>query len=214
MTAADTSGLVAAYGFEETSGTAVTDSSSSANNGTIGGGAVRTTAGRFGRAITFDGIDDLVTVPDSATLDLTTAMTLEAWVRPTTLGSWRTALLKEQPGNLVYALYATSQANRPSAHVYTNDDVDTRGTTALVNSAWTHLAATYDGTTVRLYVNGTQVSTRAASGTMVTSTGVLRIGGNGVWGEYFAGQIDEVRVYRRVLGAAEIQTDSNRAVQP
>ena len=42
---------------------------------------------------------------------------------------------------------------------------------------------------------------------MVTSTGALRIGGNSLWGEYFQGRIDEVRVYSRALSAAEIQTD-------
>ena len=51
-------GLVAAYGFEETSGTAVTDSSGAGNTGTIVGGAVRTAAGKIGRAIDFDGVND------------------------------------------------------------------------------------------------------------------------------------------------------------
>ena len=47
---------------------------------------------------------------------------------------------------------------------------------------------------------------------MITSTGVLRIGGNNVWAEWFAGLIDEVRVYNRALTATEIQADMNRAV--
>ena len=65
--------------------------------------------GRFGSALTFDGVNDLVTVADSASLDLTNRATLEAWVNPTALGAaWRTALLKEQPGQLVYALYANN----------------------------------------------------------------------------------------------------------
>ncbi len=212
VTAQDTSGLVAAYGFEETSGNTITDSSTGANNGTLVGGAARTTAGRFGRALSFDGIDDMATVPDATSLDLTTAMTLEAWVRPTSLGGWRTALLKEQSGNLVYALYATSTANRPAGHAYTTTDLDARATSALAANTWTHLAATYDGATIRLYVNGTQVATRTTSGPIVTSSGALRIGGNGVWGEYFTGQIDEVRVYRRTLPTAEIAADMNRAV--
>ena len=45
---------------------------------------MRSAAGRFGRAITFDGSNDEVVVPDAASLDLTTAMTLEAWVNPAT----------------------------------------------------------------------------------------------------------------------------------
>ena len=92
-------GLVAAYGFEETSGTAVTDSSGAGNNGTIGGGAARTAAGKIGRAIDFDGVNDLVAIPDANSLDLTTGMTLEAWVQPDTLSSWREVILKERPGD-------------------------------------------------------------------------------------------------------------------
>ena len=71
-------------------------------------------------------------------------------------------------------------------------------------TTWTrqHLAATYDGTEQRLYVNGAQVATRAQTGTIVNTGNPLRIGGNGIWGEYFQGLIDEVRVYRRALSPA------------
>ena len=47
---------------------------------------------------------------------------------------------------------------------------------------------------------------------MPNSTGALRIGGNDVWGEWFAGRIDEVRVYDRALSAAEIGTDMTTPV--
>ena len=90
---ADTAGPVAAYGFEETSGTGVVDSSSAGNAGIVAG-ATRTTAGRFGRALSFDGVDDRVNVNDAASLDLTTGMTLEAWVNPTAAGgAWRTVVI-------------------------------------------------------------------------------------------------------------------------
>lgn len=74
-------------------------------------------------------------------------------------------------------------------------------------NTWTHLAASYDGVNQILYVNGVQVASRPLSGAVKTSTGPLRIGGDGVWGEYFQGLIDEVRVYNRALSAAEIQAD-------
>ena len=200
-------GLVGAYGFDETSGASATDASPTANAGTISG-ALRSTTGRFGGALSFDGVNDRVTVPDVNALDLTNGMTLEAWVNPTTADNgWRTVALKERPGNLVYALYGSSDTGRPSVHVQTPLESDTRGTAALATNAWTHLASTYDGTTLRLYVNGTQVSSRAVSGSMTANTGVLSIGGNGVWGEWFAGMLDEVRVYNRALPASEIAGD-------
>ncbi len=72
----------------------------------------------------------------------------------------------------------------------------------------------YNGSSMRLYVNGALVATRAQTGNTMVSTGVLRIGGNGVWGEYFNGAIDEVRIYNRALSAAEIQSDMNTRIRP
>ena len=79
-------------------------------------------------------------------------------------------------------------------------------------NTWTHLAATYDGATMRLYVNGVQVASRAQTGTIATSTNPLQIGGDSLYGQYFAGMIDEVRVYNRALSVTEIQTDMNSPV--
>jgi len=79
--------------------------------------------------------------------------------------------------------------------------------TALPLNIWTHLAFSYDGATLRLYINGVQVGTQALTGPIAASTGSLRIGGNAVWGEYFKGLIDEVRIYNRALSAGEILAD-------
>jgi fibronectin type 3 domain-containing protein len=211
---ADATGLVAAYGFEEASGTGVVDSSGAGNAGTAAG-AVRTTGGRFGKAMSFDGVDDRVNVNDAASLDLTTAMTLEAWVNPSAgSGSWRTVVIKEQPAHLAYVLYSAENTNRPSAHAFTNDEYDARGATSVPLNTWTHLAATYDGAILRLWVNGMPAGSRAMTGPMVTTSGALRIGGNAVWGEYFKGLIDEVRVYNRALTGTEIQADMAASVVP
>ena len=88
------------------------------------------------------------------------------------------------------------------------------GTAALPANSWTHLAATYDGAILRLYVNGVQAGSRAISGSLVTSSSPLRIGGNLVWGEYFRGQIDDVRIYNGALTQSQIQSDMNTPVTP
>ena len=75
-------GLVGAWGFDEGTGTTVADASPAGNSGTISG-ATRTAFGRFGGALSFDGVNDMVTIPDANSLDLTTGMTLSAWVNPT-----------------------------------------------------------------------------------------------------------------------------------
>jgi hypothetical protein len=142
-------------------------------------------------------------------------MTLEAWVNPSALGTaWRTVIVKEQPSNLVYALYANTDTRHPSGHIFVGADTFTTGTAALAANTWTHLAATYDGTALRLYVNGVQVSSLNVAGSMPSSTGALKLGGNAVWGEWFKGKIDDVRVYARALTAGEIQADMGNPVTP
>jgi hypothetical protein len=216
LAAAQTSGLVAAYAFNEGTGTTVADISGRNNTGTLGSGVTWTAKGRFGSALVFDG-SSYVTVPDDDSLDLTTGMTLAAWVYPTTtLTDWSTVLLKEQPGELVYALYAGSPDNRPS--VYFNVSTrpggqrDATGPTALPRRAWSYLTSTYDGSTLRLYINGALVASRAVTKPITTSTDALRIGGNTIWGEYFKGRIDEVRIYDRALSQSEIENDMHTAV--
>ena len=84
------SGLVAAYSFDEGSGNTLTDSSGRGNHGTIAG-ATWTNSGRYGKALTFNGTNARVTIPDSASLDLTSGLTLEAWIYPTALSGGATA---------------------------------------------------------------------------------------------------------------------------
>ena len=204
-------GLVAAYGFDEASGLSVTDSSGTGNTGTISG-ATRSASGKYGGALSFDGLNDLVSIADSNSLDLTTGMTLEAWVQPTAINDWRTVLFKERPGGLVYGLYSSTDTGRPGGFVDIGGERSARSTTALPLNTWTHLAATYDGGNLRLYVNGTQAATLALTANIPVTTGQLKIGGNGVWSEWFKGLIDEVRVYNRALTAAEIQADRDRPV--
>src|SRR5207244_3790164 len=79
-------GLVAAYGFNEGSGTVVNDASGTGNNGTING-ATWTTSGKYGNALTFNGTNARVTINNAASLQLTSGMTLEAWVYPTTVSN-------------------------------------------------------------------------------------------------------------------------------
>ena len=72
----------------------------------MGSGVARTTSGRFGGALTFNGSNGLVTIPDAASLRLTQSMTLEAWVNPSTVTqSWRDVVYK---GDDNYYLMATS----------------------------------------------------------------------------------------------------------
>jgi hypothetical protein len=200
------SGLVASYGFNQGSGVQVADASGQGNTGTISS-ATWTASGKYGSALSFNGTSSWVTVADAPSLDLTAGMTIEAWVNPASGSGWRTVALKEDAGGLAFALYSANGASRPAGFVHTTTDVGLNGTAAVPLNTWSHLAITFDGTTLRMFLNGVQTGTRTITGAVGMTSGALRIGGNSVWGEYFKGLIDEVRIYNRPLTAAEIQAD-------
>ena len=202
---------VAAYSFDEGTGTTVTDASGNGNNGTVSG-TTWTNAGLYGNALVFNGTSARVTINDSASLHLTTGMTLEAWVNPSTVNSvWRDVIYK---GNDNYFLEATSSHSGVpgGGGTFGGANVTTFGTAVLTSSTWTHLAVTYDSATLRLYVNGVQVSSLAQTGSILVSANPLQIGGDSIFGQFFQGRIDEVRVYNAALPAAQIQTDMNTPV--
>src|SRR5262249_48260304 len=196
--------LVAYWKFDEISGTSASDSSGNGNSGTLVNGPVWT-AGRIGNALYFDGINDSVTVPDSNSLDLSSSFTLSAWVNPaSTFTDFRSILVK----NYSYYLYA-------SVAGYCGDGTPLGGFSGATNTTvcqpsplpintWTHLAVTYNGSTLTFYRNGVAGATSTVSGTLSPTTGTLQIGGS-QFGEYFKGLIDEVRIYNRALTETEIQ---------
>ena len=138
-------------------------------------------------------------------------MTLEAWVRPTQIDSaWRDIIFK---GNDNYYLMASRPTPTASGGIIAGGSyAESFGTSALSTNGWVHLATTYDGSALRLYVNGSQVSSVAKSGSILTSDNPLQLGGDSIYGQYFSGLIDEVRVYNRALSAAEIQSDMNASL--
>ncbi len=119
--------------------------------------------------------------------------------------------MQQQPAQLVYGLYANADTYQANTHLSIDGSLrDARGGTQLPFNTWTHLAATYDGTTIRMYFNATQVGTRAITGAIYRSNAPLQIGGNRIWNdEWFTGRIDEVRIYDRALSPAEITSDMN-----
>jgi hypothetical protein len=223
-------GPVLALSFNEASGAAANDSSGNANNGTIAGATRVAGQPGFGGALSFDGVASIVNVAHSASLALTTGMTLEAWVNPSANAGvapnagWRTVILKERGADgLAYALYGNDgdmNPSRPAGYVHNGADggTDKEATAApaLPIGVWSHVAVTFDSASIRLYVNGVLRNTLAAPGAIGASASPLRIGGNNVFSapgtEFFAGLIDEVRVYNRALGAAEITTDMNTPI--
>jgi hypothetical protein len=118
----------------------------------------------------------------------------------------------EGPDGVVYFLQANSDMNQPATGMSINGEEILYGRTSLVAGSWTHLAATYDGTWQRLYINGVEVAQQMQTGLIASSSGDLSIGGDSVWKQYFQGRIDEVRIYNRALSASEIQADMDTPI--
>src|SRR5258705_908238 len=128
-------GLVAAYSFNEGTGTTVTDLSGNGNTGTVSA-TTWSTAGKYGGALSFNGTSAVVTIPDSASLRLTTAMTLEAWVRPTTVTSWGRAGIYKGNGDH-YLMATSSNASRPAAGgIFGGSGTNAFGTAGPVVNTW------------------------------------------------------------------------------
>ncbi|HTU39967.1 MAG TPA: LamG-like jellyroll fold domain-containing protein [Acidimicrobiales bacterium] len=202
---AATTGPAYAWGFEEGSGTTAKNSGTagSAGDGTLSG-ATWTSDGRIGKALNFTS-NSRVNVPDQAGLRATTALTVEAWVKPTTVpypygsfaghagsGGWLNAdwALGTYPGGQL-------MGNVGNTTVY--------GTGSLSVSTWTHVAMTWSGGTEQVYVNGVLAGTATGVTAPTGSSGSFSIGsvGNGI----FNGTIDEVKVYQRALSQTEIASD-------
>jgi hypothetical protein len=208
--AAPPPGLVAAYGFEEGSGSATADGSGRGKSGTVVGASW--TGGRFGSALSFDGVDDRVDLPGLGTF-YDGAFTYEAWVKKAgakkdagLVGTWVSG---QQGGPMLWVEYAsgryflTLNAGSPNY-------LDSTQSPAV--GVWQHVAATYDGVTARFYVDGVEVASRAFSGN-VGDSDAWRIGAYGLSASgFFDGVIDEVRIYDRALSRSEIEGDMSTPV--
>ncbi|MBI3609366.1 MAG: hypothetical protein HY204_01525 [Nitrospirae bacterium] len=167
----------------------------------------------FVNALSFDGVDDYVEVPNAAPLQLTGDLTLEAWVNPTNFAATRWILSKAQPsGNFdaEYRLSITSAgllnfSHRKSA---TSQDTISNGA-SLTPGIWQYVAAVVSGGNVTFYVNEARNGTTQAivGEPRVATTGSLKIGVSGVTGfmSPFLGSIDEVVIWNRALTLTEIQ---------
>jgi flagellin-like protein len=193
--------------FDEGSETTTYDNSGNGNNGTLVNGPTWT-SGKIESAVNFDGTDDYVSVPDADSLDFTTAMTVMAWVKldDITADHWVAS-----KSGYVDGEFATWRIGYISwsgfVFLFREWDGVVSSTTFPTTGTWYHIAATYDGSHTKIYVNGVLEGTLAYSTPIEVTDYPLYIG-SGSWAEtpelFFDGTIDEVRVYDRALSAVEI----------
>jgi len=199
---------MAAYDFDAGAGSVATDDSGNGNDGTIVGATW--TTGQVGDALSFDAPGSYVSVPDGPLLELTAAVTLEAWIYPTKLGPGYWMIVGKTtvgtPNNYYLAVHHSELD-----FGFVVDGAWYHHTTegaAIQTDTWTHVAAVFSNWshTVRLYVDGTLLLKDAEPETPVVNGEGLYIGASFPAGA-FTGSIDSVRVYARPLSGVEIQGD-------
>jgi len=210
------SNMVLRLPFDETSGTTANDYSgvTSPNKGTLLNGATWTTAGKINGAISFNGTNQMVNVPDSTTnlLDGDTNMSFSAWVylNGIDLTGKSRGILSKRGSTGTPESYTISELG-----YYITADIGggatLTGGTQLVAKQWYHIALVYAGGTTHtltLYVNGNPDATASITPTSVprNSTATLNIGGLETSDTHaFNGVIDEVRIYNTALTLAQVQ---------
>ena len=203
-----TEGLVGYWSFDDSANPG-RDDSGNGNDGTVYGATW--TTGKFGGALSFDGVDNYVSVPDDAALDVLGDITISAWVYCTRSGSYQAIVTKCVGGgarNNPFDFRTTSNATPNLAFVRADAIAHERvySTVAIPMSQWHHVSVRVENNIPDFYVNG--FVTRKYADTTFTRTPTgnanpLLIGRRDD-GLYFNGLIDEVRIYNRALSGSEI----------
>ncbi|MCX6879950.1 MAG: SBBP repeat-containing protein [Verrucomicrobia bacterium] len=156
-----------------------------------------------GNTLTFNGTTQYVNIPDANSLDLTTNYTLETWFKANSFGSGGGA------ANLrgLIGKYQTASANGYLLRTnLTELDFDQLVTSGLNLQAgqWYHVAAVNSNGTRHLYVNGVEKTITGTATVVVANTNEVRLGSD-YRGRYFAGQLDEVRIWNTARSQTDIQ---------
>lgn len=194
---ATTPGLVSYWRLDEASGTTAADAQNVASGTYVnspGLGSTSLLAGELDTAVDFDGKDDHVSIAPVSALNMTSGLTLEAWIKADALQG--TVLRR----NNSYELRAQSDGS-VLFRVWTGEEVRslTSAEGKLKTGAIYYLAGTYDGSHMRIYVNGIEIASKSQGGSMTHNANTLYIGRNDFSNTYFDGVIDDVAIYDQAL---------------
>jgi LruC domain-containing protein len=193
-----TDGLIATWHFNEGSGTTATDATGS-NNGTIAGATW--TDGISGDALNFNGTGGCVTIPNNSTINLTNdQLTLSCWFKKNQTNddgafffhNVKYILRMDQNGKISFAVYNPSWSSLTIAW-----------SQRIIDTDWHHVAATYDGSVMKIYLDGAHMASNNTSGNLQSSNADLKIGSQ-TSSNQFGGIIDEVLLYNTALTEPEI----------
>jgi hypothetical protein len=199
----------------EASGNAALDASGHSVNGPYAGGVTLGAGGALStdadKAIALDGTSGYVDLGDPLALQPASSISVEAWVKTSASGVGEQHIVRKRWYG--YSLNIDTGSGLPRFWVYggpngSQPQITATGSTRVNNGSWHHLVGTYDGTIVRLFVDGALVGSSAAPqpGGLAYQAGGVAIGRDGDnAGSYFQGSLDEVAIYAQALPNASVQ---------
>jgi len=199
-------GLVGWWKLDETSGTTAADSSGNDNDGTLVNmdPATDWIGGQVGGALDFDGANDYVNCGNDSSLDITDEITIAFWINTDDSGNNEDNPYVIKSDNT----YAIKHKTNNNIEFYIYDGVRYAtwySVDSSFNGQWHHVAGTYDGSVLNLYVDGELKDTANHTGSINTDTYNLNIARNSeITSRFYDGAIDDVRIYNRALGPEEI----------
>jgi len=204
-------GLVGCWNFDEANGQILRDSSGHENHGRIHG--AQWVKSGSGHALRFDGVDDYVDCGNRASLDIRGPVTLSAWVRPMTASAQEPGVVGKYFESYALTLY------RGGCWWYISGGGNNASAPLCKTGLWHHVAGTFDGEWMRLYVNGYEVAKNKSKANTVNAGKSFLMGrivpdpdahdaASQARG-HFQGLLDDVRVYDRALPLREVITQYN-----
>lgn len=184
------------------------------------------------KSMKFDGTTSYMEVGTASSIAPDSAITVEAWIKPAAfaVNPWQNTVVSKDgwsagEGGFVLrcggnGVISFNIAGKSPSGVSNSWKEAVSPTGAVLLNTWTHVAGTYDGTTIRVFVNGVQVGSLAYAGTIdknalyVTRIGRLADNQGASQTRYFNGNIDEIRIWERALSAAELLANKNDHLNP
>lgn len=203
---------VAWYKTDENSGVSANDTSGNNLTGTLTNGPIWI-SGKNGQALKFDGSNDSVNINDNDVLDFTTAVTLEAWIKPDS-PSPEQQIISKTNGSCADSWWLGLNSSKftfvhkRQADCNPNQYVETSTINA---NQWYHVVGVFDGSTSYIYLNGKlEASNSTSPESIIANTTRLTLGARGDDTLYFKGLLDNVRIYNYARTPAQIAYDYNR----
>jgi hypothetical protein len=166
------------------------------------------TIGKLGQGLQFDGVDDVVTLPNNASLDITSNLTLSAWIKTSSAVS-SMHIIDGYNFNSPFTGYGFNvTTNCGTGELVFWDGTAWRCNTGsnVIDNVFHHVVARLDGTTLTFFIDGRKSGSDVTATTISSFSGSRSIGArSGVGAGFFNGLIDDVRIYNRALTSDEIK---------